>query len=264
MVYSYYPGCTLKNKAKDLDEYARESAKALDFELEEIENWQCCGAVYPMAKNETAAKLPSIRALNDAKEHGRDLVTLCSACHNVIKQVNHDMATDENIIMKANNYLELKEEYRGETKVLHYLEVLRDEIGYDAIKEKVSCPLKNKKIAAYYGCLLLRPSEVLQMDDPENPTIMEDLIKAMGATPVIYSQRNECCGGYVRIEDKQTAIRRSTAVIDDAVDKGAEMIITACPLCMYNLKNDKIPVKYFTELLYEALGLKEQEVSSDE
>lgn len=257
MVYSYFPGCTLKNKAKDLDTYARKSAEALGFTLEELENWQCCGGVYPMAKDEIATKLSSVRALADAKAQGRDLVTLCSACHNVIKQVNNDMATDEDIALRANNYLKLDEEYRGETKVLHYLEVLRDVVGFDTIKEKVVNPLTGKKIAPYYGCLLLRPKKVMQMDNPENPKIMEDFIRAIGAEPVIYPLRNECCGGYVRIEDKDTASKRSAAVVGSAADFGAELMVTACPLCMYNLKNETFPVKYFTELLAEALGVKE-------
>ena len=257
MVYSYFPGCTLKNKAKDLDTYARKSAEALGFTLEELENWQCCGGVYPMAKDEIATKLSSVRALADAKAQGRDLVTLCSACHNVIKQVNNDMATDEDIALRANNYLKLDEEYRGETKVLHYLEVLRDVVGFDTIKEKVVNPLTGKKIAPYYGCLLLRPKKVMQMDNPENPKIMEDFIRAIGAEPVIYPLRNECCGGYVRIEDKDTASKRSAAVVGSAADFGAELMVTACPLCMYNLKNEAVPVKYFTELLAEALGVKE-------
>ena len=95
MTYSYFPGCTLKNKAKDLDHYARECAKVLGFELEEIENWQCCGAVYPQASDEIATKLSSVRALADAKEKGQDLITVCSACHHVIKRVNDDMANVE-------------------------------------------------------------------------------------------------------------------------------------------------------------------------
>lgn len=151
MTYSYFPGCTLKTKAKDLDHYARISAEALGFTLEELPDWQCCGGVYPMAKNEIATKLSSIRALAKAKELGQPLVTLCSACHNVIKQVNHDMQTDDNIVLKANNYLKLAEPYQGETEVLHYLEVLRDKVGFDELKKKVVNPLKGKKIAAYYG-----------------------------------------------------------------------------------------------------------------
>ncbi len=259
MVYSYYPGCTLKNKAKDLDRYARLSADVLGFKLEEIENWQCCGGVYPMAKDEIATKLSSVRALADAKSHGRDLVTLCSACHNVLKQVNNDMLTDENIRTKANNYLKLEEEYCGETKVLHFLEVLRDRIGFDKLKEKVTNPLTGKKIGAYYGCLLLRPGKVLQMDNPENPKIMEDFICAIGAEPVIYPMRNECCGGYMAIEDKSAAEKRRNAVAESAADFKADLMVTACPLCMYNLSKNSssVPVYYFTELLAEALGVKD-------
>lgn len=259
MVYSYYPGCTLKNKAVDLDRYARLSAQALGITLEEIENWQCCGGVYPMAKDEIATKLSSVRALADAKAHGRDLITLCSACHNVLKQVNNDMLTDEDICMRANNYLKLDEEYHGETKVIHFLEMLRDTVGFDTLKSKVTNPLTGKKIGAYYGCLLLRPGKVMQMDDPENPKIMEDFIRAIGAEPVIYPMRNECCGGYVALEDKDAAAKRRNAVAASAAGFEAEMMVTACPLCMYNLKkNDSsVPVYYFTELLAEALGIKE-------
>ena len=160
MKYSYYPGCTLRTKAKDLDAYARASAKALGFELEEIENWQCCGGVYPLGSDEIATKLSSVRALNEAKEKGQDLVTLCSACHHVIKRVNDDMRNVEDIRTRANNYMQLDEPYAGETNVLHYLEVLRDRVGFDELKKKVVNPLKGRKIGAYYGCLLLRPSTV--------------------------------------------------------------------------------------------------------
>lgn len=260
MIFSYYPGCTLKTKAKDLDEYGRRSMEVLGITLEELENWQCCGGTYTMAKDEIATKLSSVRALAASRDKGQDLVTLCSACHNVIKQVNNDMATDEDIAAKANNYLQLDTPYYGETKVLHYLEVLRDTVGFDTLKEKVVNPLTDKKIAAYYGCLLLRPGKVMQMDNPENPTIIEDFIKAIGATPVVYPYRNECCGGYVTMEDKGLAAKKSTTVLDSAKKAGAELVITACPLCLYNLqKNGEVdlPVMYFTELLAEALGVKE-------
>lgn len=257
MIFSYYPGCTLKTKAKDLDEYGRRSMEALGITLEELENWQCCGGTYTMAKDEIATKLSSVRALAASRDKGQDLVTLCSACHNVIKQVNNDMATDEDIAAKANNYLQLDAPYYGETKVLHYLEVLRDIVGFDTLKEKVVNPLTDKKIAAYYGCLLLRPGKVMQMDNPENPTIIEDFIKAIGATPVVYPYRNECCGGYVTMEDKGLAAKKSTTVLDSAKKAGAELVITACPLCLYNLQKNggvDLPIMYFTELLAEALG----------
>ena len=261
MKYSYYPGCTLKNKARDLDAYARASAEALGFELEEIEDWQCCGGVYPLGSDEIATKLASIRALQSAKEKGQELITVCSACHHVLKRVNDDMKHVEDICTRANNYLKLEEPYLGETNVLHYLEVLRDRVGFDVIKEKVTHPLTGKKVGAYYGCLLLRPGKILEFDNPENPKIMEDFIRAIGAEPVIYPYRNECCGGYISLKEKEMAKNMCNKIVESAGGFGADMLITACPLCMYNLKKNTVgnlPVYYFTELLAEALGVKEE------
>lgn len=261
MKYSYFPGCTLRTKARDLDAYARVSARALGFELEEIDNWQCCGGVYPLGSDEIATKLSSVRALNQAKEKGQDLVTLCSACHHVIKRVNDDMKNVEDIRTRANNYMKLEEPYAGETEVLHFLEVLRDRVGFDELKKKVVSPLKGKKIGAYYGCLLLRPGKIMAFDNPENPTIIEDFIRAIGATPVVYPYRNECCGGYISLKEKDMSRNMCNNIMDSAAGFDAEMLITACPLCLYNLNksgNGKLPVHYFTELLAEALGVKEE------
>ncbi|MBE5767677.1 MAG: disulfide reductase [Clostridiales bacterium] len=263
MVYSYFPGCTLKTKGKDLDIYARKSAEALGVTIEELPDWQCCGAVYPIAQDEIATRLSSVRALNSAKEKGNPLLTLCSACHHVIKRVNADMQENEDIRGKVNRYLKLDEEYAGETNVVHYLEMLRDTIGFDELKKKVVNPLTGRKIAAYYGCLLLRPNNVMQFDNPENPTILEDFIRAIGATPVVSVLRNECCGAYVTLEDKSVPQKLSGRILESMKDAGAEAVITACPLCRYNLQvnrtDDQPQVYYFTELLAEALGVKEAE-----
>lgn len=259
MKVSYFPGCTLKNKAKDLDIYARKSAEALGVTLEEIEEWQCCGGVFTTARNEVATKLSSVRALKAAQEKGQPLVSVCSACHNVLKQTNYAMQNDAEFASKVNNYMADEAPYTGETQVYHYLELLRDVIGFDTVKEKVVNPLKGKKIAAYYGCLLLRPNSVMKMDDPENPKIIEDLIRAIGADPVIYARRNECCGGYVTMESPELAKKKSNDIIENAKAMGAEMIVTACPLCRYNLikSGTDMPIVYITELLAEALGVKE-------
>lgn len=263
MKVSYFPGCTLRTKAKELDDYARKSAAALGVELCEIENWQCCGGVFTSARDEIATKLSSVRALLAAQNSERPLVTVCSACHNVIKQTNHAMCTDADFAAKVNRYMAQDESfsgpYTGETQVLHYLELLRDTVGFDKVAAAVKYPLTGKKIAPYYGCLLLRPGAVMQMDDPENPQIMEDFIRALGAEPVTYAKRNECCGGYIALEDAESARKKSNAVVKNAADGGAELIVTACPLCRYNLvKNgSSLPVVYFTELLAEALGVKE-------
>ena len=216
MNVSYFPGCTLKNKAKDLDLYAYKSAEALGVTLEEIENWQCCGGVFTTANDEVATKLSSVRALKYASDRSQPLVTVCSACHNVIKQTNYAMQNNSAFADKVNRYIANDGTYNGEAEVYHYLEMLRDLVGFDTLKEKVVNALKGKKIAAYYGCLLLRPNSVMRMDDPENPTIMEDFIRALGADAVVYAKRNECCGGYISVESPESAKRNSNAIIENA------------------------------------------------
>ena len=198
-----------------------------------------------------------------AKFRTGSAAAVCAACHNVMKQTNNAFLTDPHFDDAVNRYMaqekEPKEPYHGEARVLHFLELLRDEVGFDALKKAVKNPLTGKKIAAYYGCMLLRPGKVMQFDDVENPQLLEDLIRALGAEPVIYPMRNECCGGYVALEDAASAKKKSNAVSDSAAAHGADLMVTACPLCKYNLvKNGSaVPVVYFTELLAEALGVKE-------
>ena len=230
MNYSYFPGCTLRTKGAQLDRAGRRAAEKLGFSLCEIPEWQCCGAVYPQANDEIATRLSSVRALMAARDAGQPLVSLCSACHHVLKRVNGDMQHNEDIRVKVNNYLKPETPYEGETKVLHYLEVLRDEIGWDAVKAAVVKPLTGRKIGAYYGCMLLR--------------------------------RNECCGGYMAVENRSYAAKQAQKIMDNAKAQGAELLITACPLCSYNLLHNTdgaLPVVYFTELLAEALGCGEED-----
>lgn len=266
--YAYYPGCTLKNKAAELDRCARAAAEVLGFRLVEIEDWQCCGGVYPMAKNEAAVRMSAVRALAAARDMGLEMLTVCSACYNVMKQTNYDVNTDDAFRAKVNRYLAddggkgCKVEYNGETKAVHYMEVLRDVVGWEAVKQAVKNPLKGRKIGAYYGCLLLRPSKAMKFDDPENPHIMEDFIKAIGATSVIYAQRNECCGAYTMFDDESIPKMCVDRIVADAASHGAEELVTSCPLCRYNLvkngaEESGIKVQYFTQLLAEALGIKE-------
>ncbi|MBP5158922.1 MAG: CoB--CoM heterodisulfide reductase iron-sulfur subunit B family protein [Lachnospiraceae bacterium] len=256
MKYSYFPGCTLSTHAKKLDSCARESAKVLGIELEELPEWQCCGGVYPIAKDEIATRLSSVRALAEAKKRGNKLVTLCSACYNVIKRVNLDIQRDEEIRSKVNNYLQLDEPYDGSCEVVHFTEILRDEIGFEELAKRVKNPLTGKKIGAYYGCLLLRPGSELAFDDPENPKILEDLIAALGAEPVYFAYRNECCGGYMTVSDRALASKMAQQAVDNARASAPDCLITACPLCMYNLSKNTdggLPIIYFTELLAQCL-----------
>ena len=259
MRMNYYPGCTLKTKARQLDMAAQNAARALGVEPAELPEWQCCGAVYPLARDEIATKLSAVRTLASARDLGGNLVTLCSACHHVMKRVNNDMANDELIRQRANNYSQFTTPYAGETKVMHYFEMLRDQIGFDEIKKRVVKSLEGKKVAPYYGCLLLRPSSEMQFDNPENPSIMENFIAALGGQPVPFVRRNQCCGAYVTLGNKDEAQGRVESVLSSAAKAGAEVVITACPLCMYNLRENaidtKLPVVYFTEMLAEALGV---------
>ena len=261
MKVSYFPGCTLKTKAKQLDYYARTCAEALGVTMEEIPDWQCCGGVFNASSDEIATKLSAVRALSHAEKAGQPLVSVCSACHNVLKQTNHAMQTDSLFASRVNLYITqpgqtVAEAYMGNTQVYHYLELLRDVIGFDRIRDAVKNPFTGKRIGAYYGCLLLRPSSTMKMDDPENPRIMEDFIRAIGAEPVIYAMRNECCGGYVTMEDPSFSQKKSSAILRNAEANGADLLITACPLCKYNLeKNGDMPIVYFTELLARALGI---------
>ena len=166
------------------------------------------------------------------------------------------MQTDAEFADKVNRYMaqdkDAGEPYHGETVVQHYLELLRDTVGFDQVKAKVQKPLTGKKVACYYGCLLLRPGKVMQMDDPENPHIMEDLIRALGGEPVVWAARNECCGGYVALENEPSARKKSEKVLGDAQSHGADLIVTACPLCRYNLSKYSADVPVV--LLHRAAG----------
>jgi heterodisulfide reductase subunit B len=257
MIYSYFPGCTLKDRAKELDRYGRASAKALGIELKELPEWQCCGAIYPQASDEIASRLSCVRALKNAEE-GR-LVTLCSACHHVIKRTNYDWNHDENFREKASNYMKPETPYDGGTKVTHLLEVLRDEVGFDELKKKVTHPLTGRKIGAFYGCMVLRPGKELAFDDPENPKIFEDFIRALGAEPVKYAYRNECCGAYVALEDKGSANAQVNRALDSASRQAPRNGhgVPAVPVqSVENATGDKLPVKYFTETARRSAGVR--------
>lgn len=259
MRYRYYPGCTLKGKAVVMEETALASAEKLGLQLSELEEWQCCGAVFPLSEDEIITLLSPARTI--AAAEGEPLVTLCSACHHVLRRTQDRLQNDKDALGKINNFLEM--EYTGESRVMHFLELLKEDVGFHRLAEKVTNPLKGRKVAAYYGCLLLRPAAAMQFDDPENPRIMEDFIRALGAEPVMYPYRTECCGGYLSVTDKNVADDTTKRVCASASRAGARIIATACPLCVYNLKkvceqentSERTEVVYFTELLAEALGV---------
>ncbi len=237
------------------------AAAALGIELEEIPDWQCCGAVFPLYEDEAVSLLSPVRTL--AKAGGEPLVSLCSACHHILKRAQEVMQRNHEVRGKVTDFLDL--EYTGEGRVLHFLEVLRDDLSFERLAELVKKPLKGRKVMPYYGCLLLRPSKVMAFDDPENPSIIEDFLKALGAEVVKTPYRTECCGAYLSVTRQEVAEDTAGKIVDSARKGGADTIITACPLCRYNLESsrpeagEKVSVLYFSELLAEALGLNDAE-----
>ena len=265
MKIAYYPGCTLKGKAKNLEAPALAVAPKLGLELVELERWNCCGTVFSLASDDLMRQVAPIRVLVRAQELGFNvLTTLCSMCYNTVKRANQLVVSDPEKLKVLNDFMDREQDYKGKVKVLHFLEVLRDYVGFNRISSKVSTPLK-LKLATYYGCLLVRPKSVA-IDNPSNPQIMEDLIRALGAEPVETPSKTTCCGSYLTLYKKELVVERVKEIVEMAALKGAEAIVTSCPLCFYNLdsKQEEIsrlnpsfkpmPILYFTQVLALALG----------
>lgn len=274
MKLSYYPGCTLYTKAKNLDDSARATSLLLGVELVELPTWNCCGAVFSLASDNIMNLSAPIRNLVHAKENGDNrLVTVCSGCYHALKRANRLIASDEEKRKKLNEFIEA--DYAGEVKVLHLLEVFRDIVGFEKIKKMVKRDLSGLKVGAYYGCLLLRPKNEMEFDDPENPTIFEDFLGAIGAEVVDYPFKTECCGAYLSIAYDDVAKDCSHRIARSARENSADLLVTSCPLCHYNLDYNQtklskepysfknVPIIYFTQLLGLALGLDESELGFD-
>jgi heterodisulfide reductase subunit B len=265
----YYPGCTLHEKARELDEGARKAAAALGIELFDLSAWTCCGAAYPLSSDNVIGMVSAGRILSNARMHADKITTMCSFCYNVLKRVNNAILTNPEKRDKLNAFLDNKDTpggiYRGEVKVLHYLEMLQ-EYGFDNIRKKTKNPL-NMKVAAYYGCQLLRPEKEMHFDSADNPSIFEKFVKSVGGIPVDFPFKTECCGSSHILKEPVIADRCSYGILSSAIKNGAEALAVTCPLCYYNLETEQqkissrhsdikpIPVFYFTELLCIALGL---------
>jgi heterodisulfide reductase subunit B2 len=264
MKIPYYPGCTLNTVAKGFDTTARDSALKVGFEMEELKLWNCCGATFPLTPDNLIALSAPAKVLSNARKEGDTVTTLCSVCYNVLKRTNKVIKDDKEKRGVINGFID--SEYDGSLNVLHYLEVLRDKIGFAKLKEAVKLPLKGIKAATYYGCMLLRPFEDIGIDDAEKPTIFENMLSALGATPVDFPNKIECCGAHLAMNNTDVVEKLSGNVMSSAVDNGAELIVTSCPLCQYNLEKSQkklieerpgytgVPVVYFTQVLGLALG----------
>jgi len=263
----YYPGCTLKTSAKNLEKSAFAIMEALGHEMVEMEDWNCCGVVASLTDDDLMHHLAPLRSLIHVEDAGENkIVTLCDMCCNTLKQTNLRVKENPDDLETLNLFMDRENDYKGTVKVIHFLEFLRDEIGFDVIKKKVKHPLKNIKIMPYYGCMLLRPREVA-IDDAEEPTILSDLLSALGAEVVDNPFKIECCGSYHTIENKELVSKRAHRITSFATDRDSDAIVLSCPLCRFNLdvrgkeaekmfkSYKQIPIYYYTQLIAIALGL---------
>jgi heterodisulfide reductase subunit B len=275
MKIPYYPGCSLKTTARNLEVSALASAKALGIEMVEIPRWNCCGTVFSLTSDDLMHHVAPVRNLIRVQEMNRQgivdnerrLLTLCSMCFNTMKGSALRVADNSDDLDKINNFMDREEDYEGNVEVVHLLEILR-EMGFDKVGEAVTNPLGDLKIAPYYGCMLLRPKEI-GIDDPEDPTIGADLFRVLGAEIVDNPYKKVCCGAYHTVADKNLVIDLAYSILSQADKAGAEAITTSCPLCAFNLDARQkeiaekypefktMPVFYFTQLMALAFGLGE-------
>jgi heterodisulfide reductase subunit B len=265
MRYAYYPGCSAHSTARDMHESCLAVAKALGIELQEIKGWTCCGA---SAAHQTdrvlASALPAANLLL-AKEMGLDMVVNCAACYNRSKTTNYEVTHSPAIKKKVT--AALGQPYDGSVAVRHFVEVLSQDFSPARLKKAVNQSLNGLKVACYYGCYLLRPPEATDFDDPENPSIMENLIEAVGGDGLEWPGKVECCGGALNLTRTDITVARSAAIIEMAESAGADCIVTACPMCQTSLdlrqqdmkkmsgKTFNMPILYVTQLIGLSLGI---------
>ena len=271
MKYGYYPGCSLEKNAIAYHESAMAATKPFGVEFVEIDDWNCCGATEYIALNLTAAYSLVARNLAIAakQDNNGQVVAPCSACFLNLSKAAQYLAESPTLNEKVNTALAAGGMHYdpGHLRVRHLLDIVVNDIGYAAIAEKVTKPLKGLRIAPYYGCLIVRPAFQGVFDDPEYPTTLDKLMKTLGATVVDYPMKAHCCGGHMTQISQSTGLELIRQLLQNAVDNQADVIVTLCPMCQLNLdayQNDvnkffktnyKIPILYFTQVMGLALGI---------
>lgn len=267
---SYMPGCAVKTTGKNFENSAIQLLQLFDVEAVELEEWYCCGTTYSLASDNLMQHLAPVRNLVKALESGNtDLLILCSMCYNTISRARELILHDREKRDKINDFMYKENESVAGTEVnlVHFLTLLKDHIGFEAIREKITPIETVLKAAAYYGCMLVRPKEVSIDPCPDDPTIMEDTLSLFGVEPVYFPFKTECCGSYQVINKAEVVLSRTEEIAGSARKNGAETIVTSCPLCCYNLdyyqkkiaeddpSQQPLPVFYIAELLALMAGL---------
>jgi heterodisulfide reductase subunit B len=270
LTYAYYPGCSGLSTSKDYDESTRAICTALGLTLQDIPDWSCCGSTPAHTVDHVLSAALSARNLALAESMGVDtIITPCPSCLTNLKVAGHRMEKDS-FKQEVNALLDTHCANTVVTKSV--LQVLVEDLGVQRIEEAVSKPLKGLKVVPYYGCIMNRPPEVMNFDDPENPMAMDRILTALGADVLDFPLKVECCGGSYGVARKDIVIRLSGKLLELARDRGADAIVTACPLCQMNLdlrqaqinaalkETFDLPVFYYTQLLGLALGLRQEEM----
>jgi heterodisulfide reductase subunit B len=272
--YAYYPGCSLEHTASPYDKSIRAVFERLDIGLHEIEDWNCCGATMYMSVKKIVGYSISARILALAQNMGMQICAPCSSCYTILRKTNRHIAWDPKERAKINEALRAADlSYDTIVEVRHPLDILSNDLGLDNIAAKVTNPLKGIKVAPYYGCQIVRPHGYF--DDVDDPIKMDQLLSRIGAEVVHYPCKVRCCGGMLMTTQQNIALALNLKLLEAAVDNGADMIATACPLCQMNLeayqkkinsafnRNFNIPIVYFSHLLGVALGIKPDKMGLD-
>lgn len=273
MRYLFFPGCSLESTAWDFDKSTRAVCKALGVDLEDIPDWVCCGSTPAHTSNGSLALALPAMNLQKAQAMGAPVMTACASCYSRLRTANYKIQHD----LEARECTEriTRQPYDGGVAVHHVLDVLVNHVGLDAIRAKVERPLSGLRVACYYGCLLTRPPKIVAYDDPEHPHSMEDILEAVGAEPVEWPYKTECCGASLSITNTDVACRLGHKLLSMAREAGAQCVAVACPLCQANLDLrqadskrihgdfPEISAPYVTQLVGLALGLSPEAVGLD-
>lgn len=258
MKVTYYPGCTLHGTAKEYGQSVTAVSKALGIELQEIDDWSCCGATSAHSTNfKLSVALPA-RNLAIAEKTDQPVMVPCAACFNRFKTAQHYLKTDAALKGEIANIIGVP--YKGTAVVRNPIDIICNDIGLETLAGKVRKKLTGLKPVAYYGCLLLRPPEVCEFDDFENPVLLDKIMAALGADPRPWSYKTDCCGGSLTLGKTEIVVKMVDKLMTMAREAGANCLVTACPVCMANLdmrasENVRLPTFYFTEIVALALGL---------
>ncbi len=254
----YFPGCALKDQAQGYEAATLAALRVLGYDVQELPRWNCCGTVYSLAQDDLMRHVAPVRNLIRAQEMGADeLLTLCAMCYNTLSR-SALFVRDQDNLRRLNAFMDEEGDYQGGVRVLHLVQLLA-ELGGERLAKLVKTELSGLRAGAYYGCTLLRPKEVA-VDHPERPEIMEEVLRALGAEPVFFPERVECCGAYLTVTKPEAVRLRVSSIFSSAAHNGAELLVTACPLCHFNLVErrplgaPRLPVVYLGEVLAWALG----------